>query len=275
MSKSLDELLSDADTTFKSGISSIASNLGKAVAAITLFVASLVTFTDISFGGIQAKGYLAILSVMVMSAYLMYFSLLDVGEKRGEESEEYRAAKERFSATRVKITGDMMPKLRSFCEEYSLKELEARRRYKLMSYGLSEEDRDSLNTDKRKARIFKRVGRMRSLPLSVRTLLSCEKRSSSSELSNPERGRLFRSFMKLIPSVFCMCVTVSFVLRIKDGMSGADIANGILKLCSLPIIGIRGYTAGIFYSSVTRASWLETKARILESFLDSLDTGKI
>ncbi len=269
MNRSFDELLSDGDMALKNGISSLAANLGKAVAVITLFVASLVTFTDISFGGIRGKGYFAMLAVMVMSAYLMYFSLLDVGEKRGEESEEYKAAKKRFDTTRVKITGDMMPRLRSFCEEYSRRELEERRRYKLMSYGLSEKDKTALGNDRRKSRIFKRAERMKTIPLSVRTLLSCEKRTVSSELSDPERGRFLRSFASLIPSAVCMCVTVSFVLNIKDGMSAADIINGILKLCSLPIIGIRGYTAGIFYSAVTKASWTETKARILESFLET------
>ncbi len=267
MSKSFDELLTEGDAAIKGGIGSLVSNLGKAVAAITLSVACLVTFTDISFGGIHQKSYFAILAVMVMSAYLMYFSLLDVGEKRGEESDEYKSAKAHFDATRVKISGDMIPRLRLFCEEYSKRELKARRRLRLMSYGLSEEDLATATADKRKMRIFKRAERMKTTPLSPQILLSLGKRTSHSELVNPERGRFIRSFVKLIPSALCMCVTVSFVLSIKDGMSAADVINGIIKLCSLPIIGIRGYTAGIYYSVTLKSSWLESKARILESFL--------
>ncbi len=277
MNKSFDELLSDGDKLMKNGMASLLSNLGKAIALITLFVACLVTFTDITFGGFGTKGYFPMLVLMVISSYIMYFSLCDVGEKKGEESEEYISAKERYMATRVKITGEMMPQLRRFCIDYSKAELEYRRQNCLMSYGLATEDMPSSDTkdDKRKKRIFKRVMRMRLTPLSARTLLSCDKKSNRTELSNPERGRFLRSFIKLLPSVVCMCITVSVVLNVKDGMSAADVINGILKLATLPIIGIRGYTSGIFFSSVTKTAWLETKTRILESFLEAAEQNKL
>ncbi len=277
MSKNLDELLREGDALFKNSIASLLSNLGKTVAAITLIITCIVTFTDITIGGISAKDYFSMLSVLVMSAYIIYFSLLDVGEKKGEDSEEYRSAKERYSATRVKICGYMLPKLRAFCEEYSRCELEYRKRYRLLSYGLAPEDKNAPEgIDRRRGKIFKRIERMRLYPITARVLLSCERKSDKGEFSNPERGRFFRSFLKLLPSVICMCITVSVVLSVKDGMSAADVINSILKLSALPIIGIRGYTAGIFYSSVTKSAWLETKNRILESFLqENENNGEI
>ena len=63
-----------------------------------------------------------------------------------------------------------------------------------------------------------------------------------------------------------MCVTVSVVLNIKDGMSAADVINGILKLSSLPIISIRGYVAGLTFASETKSAWLRTRTRVLEAF---------
>lgn len=270
MKKSFDELILESDTAIKGTLSSLVANLGKVVATITIFVASLITFTDITLTGFHTKGYLGTLILMVLCAYVMYFSLLDVGEKKGEESDEFKSAKARYTATRVKITGDMMPALRAFCEEYSRCDLESRKRNRLMSYGYSKEDisTSDFSTDKRKKRAFRRTQRLRAQPLTPRMLLSFDKQCSG-ELNNPERGKLLRSFIRLLPSAVCMCVTVSVALSIKDGMSLTDAINGALKLSTLPIIGVRGYTAGIVYSTVTKSAWLETKSRILENFLSS------
>ncbi len=275
MSTKLDDLLSDESVFFTGGVSSIISNLGKAVAAIALSVACLVTFTDVAIRGSFSDSYFSTLAVMIVSAYIIYFSLLDVGEKKGEESEEYKAAKARYMGTRVKISGEMIPELRLFCEDYSRRELESRKRNLLICYGLSPEDLPNVGRPRslREAWIFMRVKRMRIFPLTARTLLSFDRKETSRELYDPEHGKFLRSFIKLLPSVVCMCVTVSVVLSVKDGMSAADVINGILKLCALPIIGIRGYIAGIVFSSKAKPTWLETKARILESFFKTRENG--
>lgn len=276
MNKSFDDLLVGGDAFIKNGIGYALANLSKIIAVLTLSMACLVTFTDIAVCGIKRETYLSMLAVMIIAAYMIYFSMLDVGEKKGEESEEYRSAIKRYEGARVKISGDMMPKLRTFCEEYSMAELEARRRMRLMSYGFCADEfaaREGTGS-KRARRIFKRIERMHARPLTPRILLNSDKRNVRSELCNPERGKLIRSFLKLVPSTVCMCVTVSVVLSFKDGMTAADVINGILKLSALPIIGIRGYTAGIVYTGVSKSAWLETKARILESFIHTLNNGE-
>ena len=49
---------------------------------------------------------------------------------------------------------------------------------------------------------------------------------------------------------------------------GAEIFEGLMKLSTLPIIGVRGYVCGFTYAKDVRASWLETKSRLLTGFLD-------
>ncbi len=269
--ESNDLLLRDTGPHSSDFLGSAARSLGKVIAIITVVIAALVTFTDVAISTATSDTYIGTLTVMIISAYIMYFSLEDVGEDRGERCEEYKRAKAHYTATRVEIKGNNMPALRKFCVEYSKRELEYRRRNKLMFYGLCEADKPKEKTreNRQRRRIFKKVERMHCAPLTPRMLLS-EDTKSTGELCDPERGKRMRSFVKLIPSAVCMCVTVSVALSVKDGMTAADVINGILKLSALPIIGIRGYVSGILFASRTKTAWLETKARILESFQDSL-----
>ena len=269
MKSEVNGFLIGASDAASRGIGGIISNLGKVVAAITLLVACLVTFTDVALMQIDTESYATTLAVMIISSYLMYFSLFDVGEERGTESEAFLNAHKHYTATRVKINGDMMPNLRSFCEEYSKEDLNARRKERLMLFGYSEDEISQHGKDRRKRRARRSIERMRAYILTPRQLLSSDKRTERSELANPERTRIIRSFLKLIPSTVCMCLTVSVVLSPKDGLSTADIINGIIKLSALPIVGIRGYVCGLIYSERTRASWLRTRTRILEAFLAS------
>lgn len=265
MNKELDEVLIEAGGMVKNGIAAVIGNLGKTVALITLAVACLVTFTDISLIGVNTERYATALVVMVISSYVMYFSLLSVGEERGRESTEFIKAKERYDATRVKLNGDMMVALRDFCVKYSKNELEYRRCEYLMRYGFSRDGvKDSL--DRRERRIRRRAKRLRAVPLTPSALINASRYTGKGELYNPERGKIFKSFIKLLPSTLCTCLTVSVVLSVKDGMTAEDILNGLLKLAALPIIGIRGYIDGIVFSQRNESAWLSTRAMILESF---------
>lgn len=269
MSKDFETALLEADGAVKSGIAAIIGNLGKTVAVITLAVACLVTFTDVSLIGVNTEKYATSLAVMVISSYVMYFSLLDVGGERGRESAEYVKAKERYDATRVKLSGDMMPALRDFCVEYSRAELEYRRCEYLMYYGLCDSDIKSFK-DGREKRIRRRSSRLRAVTLSPAMLLSTQKNVKRGELYNPERGKILKSFVKLLPSTLCTCLTVSVVLSVKDGMTAEDVLNGLLKLAALPIVGIRGYVDGLVFAEKNESAWLRTRTMILESFLKKI-----
>ena len=76
------------DDVIKRGRDLLINNVGKTVALITLLLACLVTFTDISFYELGTERFTSTLVMMLIASYLMYFSLEDAGERLGEESEE-------------------------------------------------------------------------------------------------------------------------------------------------------------------------------------------
>ena len=124
--------------TMKRGYGYLIGNTGKIIAAITAVIAVLVTFTDITFFGIGGVEFTSTLAVLLLSSYVIYFSLEDAGERLGEGNESFKAAKEAYEAVRIKIKPDMIPSLRAFCSEYAASELKYRRSTLLCSLGYSE-----------------------------------------------------------------------------------------------------------------------------------------
>jgi hypothetical protein len=108
---------------------------------------------------------------------------------------------------------------------------------------------------------------MRAVKLTPALLLSGAGNSISSELENPERKKLLYSFINLLPSTLCMIMTVSVILTVRGDLTLSVILDGMIKLSALPIIGFRGYCAGYSFVKEKKSVWLETKARLLESFV--------
>ena len=255
----------------KSHVGAIISTLGKLVALISAAVAVLVTFTDISFGGFGTKEITTVLAVLMISAYVIYFSLEDAGERRGEESEEYKNAAERHERLCDALSPDMIPELREFLTEYTFKEAASRRRAYLLRAGYSEEEYleylDGNRVKGHARRVMRRAKRIRPAGLSVQDLVSRGKPKNRGELVNPERRARVRMLLKLLPTTLCMVVTVSVALSLKTDLGAEEICEGIMKLSTLPIAGARGYISGLTYTKEVRAGWLSTKSRILDGFL--------
>ena len=249
----------------------ILGNAGKIIAALVALIMLAVTFTDITFTGIFTESFASSLLLLITSSYVIYFSLEDSGEKYGMETEEYRAASERYDKLRGKISGEKIEPLRTFCSEYSKKELSFRKKNALISHGLADSDLEAYLegriTDRKNSAVLRKISRIKPVSISPKTLLQRERFSSKSELENPEKRKLAILLLKLIPSTVCMAVTVSVMLTAKEGLTGADVLNGLLKLSALPMIGFKGYCAGYSYSKNTLSLWLETKSNILEAFI--------
>ena len=269
MNESFEGGLLEPDTE-KNLFRGIISNAGKIIAVITALVAILATFTDLSFAELGAKSFTASLLMMLISSYMIYFSLESAGEQLGEESEEFTAAKAKFLTAKERLTGEMVGELRDFLSEYSRDELIFRRKNLLFSLGESYLDFEKYMAGekfpKKRERIFKKAKRLRPLAINVKTLLSGEMASTKSELENPETFKILRLILKLIPTTVCMFISVSVIPSLKDDLTFATVIEGIIKLSTLPIIGFRGYSAGYGYVKSTLTLWTETKARILEAF---------
>lgn len=264
--------LLESGNLIKRGCGFLISNLGKTVAVITLVITSLVLFTDIGFAKFTSEGFTSTMAVMLLASYLMYFSMEDAGERLGEESEEYKKASDMCAELSDKIKGSEIPMLRAFCKDYAREELEYRRGNLLLYYGFTEEDyrkyKSGVACDKKSRRVFRKADRLKTFTLTPRELLSKEKKRERSELQNPESTKLPAMILKLIPTTLCMTVTVSVMLTAKENLGAADIIDGIFKLSALPVVGFRGYAAGYNFAKSTETSWLRTKARLLEAFLN-------
>ena len=270
--------LLEAGSAMKRTMITLAANIGRVTAIITLVVSALVLFTDISFADFGTESFTSTLAVMLVASYVMYFSMSEAGERAGEESEEYKAARDRCSRLASEISGEKIEALREFCKSYSAAEHKYRRENLLTSLGYTEEEylraRSGEPCSRAARRAFKKVERLRAIPLTPKMLLSRQASRSKSELENPEKSKLLYMILKLIPTTLCMTVTVSVMLSAKDNMTATTVIEGIFKLSSLPIIGFRGYSAGYFYKRCTAPLWLDTKSRLIDAFLKSLTDGK-
>ena len=267
--KELDDL--SANLRERTQVGGLASRVGKLVALISGIVAVLVTFTNITFGGIATKEITTVLAVLMVSAYMIYFSLEEAGERRGEESEEYTAAFARHERLCTALTPDMIPRLREFLTDYTINEAESARRATLLRAGYTEEEYSAYlqgkKTKRTARRVMRRVKRIRPTQISLADVISQGKPGNRRELYNPERRERIKMILKLLPTTVCMVMTVSVVMSIKSDLGTAEIFEGIVKLSTLPVVGARGYLAGLCYSKEVRSGWLAAKSRILESFL--------
>ena len=248
------------------------SGLGKLVAGICAAIATLVTFTDITFSGLSARDMTTVLAVLLGSAYAIYFSLEESGERRGEETEEFRTAFSQHRKLCFTLTPEMIPKLRDFLAEYTINEAISRRRTLLLRSGYTEDDynayRAGNDLGKTARRVMRRAARIKAAQISIGDILSSYgKPKNRGELYNPEIRARLKMLLNLIPTTLCMVVTVSVMMNFKESLGPAEIFEGLMKLSALPIIGARGYIGGYLYAKDVRVRWLETKSRLLEAFL--------
>ena len=269
MSKFEDALL-ESGSIMRRGYSLISENSGKLIALITALVAVLLTFAEVGLPSVVGAELGADLIVMLVASYVIYFSLEDAGERLGKSSEAYIDAERLWRERADAIGGEDVIGLRDFCISYSREELAYRRRTALLSAGLSEEDyrlwESGSPTDKRSRRILRRISRMKPIELSPASLLGGAVRGRASELRDPERHKLLRLALGLVPTTLCMLFTVSMMISTKSGLDAATVIGGIVKLSTLPVIAMRGYAQGYDYARLTLPAWLQTRAKLLEAF---------
>ena len=265
-----DASLLNSDALLKRGYMSVINNAGKAVAAITLVVAILVTFTDIGFVGSLNQNITGTVLTLLLASYLMYFSMESAGERLGADSEEYREALAEYNLALEKIKPRDIYALREFCTDYSLRELAFRREGYLMSEGLSYADYESCKKGERLGRrerkIFRRAEKMKPARLTPSMLLTGE-RSGKSELHNPEKTKLAAMIARLLPATASVFFTGAIVLGAKDGLDAMGVIESIMKLSALPIIAIKGYLGGYSFVKDKLSVWVKTKAKLLAAFL--------
>ena len=139
--------------------------------------------------------------------------------------------------------------------------------------GLSDSDIKS-PPDRKAKRLIRRLKRQKMLRITPKVLLSGAEYEGGSELTAPQGARAKRTLRSLLPSTAAMLFTVSVILSTKDGLTAAAVAQGLLRLSCLPIIGLRGYSDGYGLTLGADLSWIKAKARLLDAFFKSNAKGK-
>ena len=273
MSKFENALL-ESGSIMRRGYSMIYENAGKLIALITAAIAILLTFAEVGLPSVVTAELGADLGIMLAASYIIYFSLEGAGERLGRTSEGYLKAERLWREAAERVGGEDVKRLRDFCISYSAEELEYRRRAALMAAGLGDEDyllyesgegHKPLSAAERRA--LSRISRMKPIALTPATLLGGSARGGGSELKNPESRKLLRLAIGLLPSTLCMLFTVSMMISAKSGLDASAVISGIVKLSTLPMIAMRGYSQGYDYARLTLTAWLETKTKLIDAFL--------
>ena len=250
----------------------ITENIGKAIAILTAILAVLATFLDVALPELSLRSITTEVILLLIAAYVIYFSLYESGESEGRGSEAYKAARVSYEDIRRKIDGRAVEELREFCLEYAKEELIYRRRQVLVSEAVSEEEYEAYKKggvcEKTNIRLFRRIDRMKAHAINPRDLVECEVGASSATIRNPKRGKPLAIFIKLIPITLSMLFTVSMIITAKDGLDLAGVMSGIIKLGCLPIVALRGYVGGYAYSAETLVGWYNARRDLLATFLD-------
>ena len=276
MKDGLDLGLISSGALVKKGYSFLIANVGKTIALITLAVCALVLFTEISFSELSNKSFTVTLVMMLIASYVMYFSLEDAGERLGRESSAYKEANERYESKKAGVKGCDVSTLRKFCLDYTEAELEYRRSNMLFSLGYTNEEYERyLKGEKMSKKASKDLGRVKKIKrseLDAATLLSKDK-GRKSELCNPAESKILRLTLRLIPSTVCMLFTVSVMISVKDNLGASGVIEALVKLSTLPAIGLKGYSGGYEYVTESEMGWIDTKSRLLDAFLKENNKG--
>ena len=252
---------------FGSAFGNLASS-GWATAIITLAVAALVTFTEVGFVGGINQNITGTVIALLIASYLIYFSTEGAGESDGMKSEEYRQALSEYRSALSQIRPDDIYSLREFCHRYAQDELKFRREGELMKRGLSYQELESFISGEYRgdyARALRRIAKMKPRRLTPAMLLSRE--GGDGELIAPTGKRALALVIRLFPTTVCTFFTGAIVLGLKDNLTAQSIIEGIVKLSALPVIAVKGYSAGFAYARGELSAWLNTKAKLLLGFL--------
>ena len=250
------------------GLVGLISSSGWAVAAITLFVASLLTFTEVGFVSGINENVTGTVIFLLISSYLIYFSMENAGQRLGMKSSEYKKALSEYEEALRLIMPEDIYSLRDFCRDYAVRELSFRREARLMKFGLCYADYESFANGEysgRGIRVLRAVKRMKPKRLTPQMLLTAAE-SADGELTRPEGKRVLTNITKLLPTTVCTFFTGALVLGFKDNLTALTVIEGIVKLSALPIIAFKGYAAGYNYAKGSLSVWISTKTKLLKSF---------
>ncbi len=248
----------------------ITDNIGKIIAVLTAAIAVLLTFAEIALPSLITQELSLQLILMLVSSYVIYFSLEDSGERLGRGSAEYTVALLEYKTAQSELSPEDLLPLREYCTEYREAELLYRKKSALLHIGHTEAEYAAWLAgeagDGATAAKFKKIKRMKPIELSPTSLISGDSRCER-ELTDPSRTRLVILLLKLLPSTVCTLFTVSVMINARADLTVSAVIEGIIKLATLPIVALRGYSDGYNYTQTRELGWIRYKTALLRGFL--------
>lgn len=257
-----EHLLTTSLASLSKGRQKLFAHIGFWIAALSLLVAALVTFTDISLLSITTQSFTVTMAVYVTVTVLMYLSLEEEGERTGRSEKNYKDAEAALLKTAALISPARFSRLERFCCNYAKEEFAERRARLLLVHGISDE-----NPEQAPPAVRRKLERLRPLQISAFMLLGSSLKEGDSPLCNPEKRRRNRRLTRLLPSLICMTFGIGIAIGAHDSLTTSAILEGVFKLSALLIIGLRGYTQGYLFTSEAEIPFLRAKTRLLERFL--------
>ncbi len=262
MERESERLLASSLASLSKGRQRLFAHIGLWVAALSLLVAALVTFTEISLLSLSLQSLTLTVAVYAAVTVVMYISLEEEGELAGRTESAYKEAENALTATAARITAVHYAPLEAFCRLYTKEELAERRARLLLTYGISDEAQQELP-----AAVQRRICRLRPLQLNASMLLGKPAKAADSPLCDPDRRRRTRLLTRLTPSLLCMTFGIGIAIGARDALTVSAILEGIFKLSALLIVGLRGYVQGYLFVSEAEIPFIRAKTRLLERFL--------
>ncbi len=260
-----DRFFAAALTSFAKGRQKIFSHIGLWIAALSLLVAIVVTFTDISLLALSAESLTLKMAIYAAVTVIMFFALEEEGERTGRTENAYKESEKDFLSTKVRVTPDRYSALEAFCGHYIEEELEGRRALLLLSHGITDSNAP------RSALLERRLKSLRPLRINAAALLDRSAQSVRSPLHNPDHRRRLRLLARLFPSLLCSVLGIGIAIGVRGSLTPAIIMEGLFKLSALLIVALRGYAIGYLYVGETEVPLIRAKTRLLEQFLCSQD----
>ena len=114
-----EHLLSTSLASLSKGRQKLAAHIGLWVAFLSLLVAALVTFTDVSLLSLSAQTLSLTVAVYAAVTVVMYLSLEEEGERVARAETAYKEAEKALSETVARVTPELYGELEAFCRRYT------------------------------------------------------------------------------------------------------------------------------------------------------------
>ncbi len=264
-----EHLLATSLASLSKGRQKIFAHIGFWIAALSLLVAALVTFTDISLLSISTQSFTVTMVVYATVTVLMYLSLAEEGERTGRSEKAYKEAEDALTKAANCISPASFGRLEAFCQAFVREEFSERRARLLLAYGISDEDSAPPPA------ACRRLKHLRPLQINALMLLGSTLKEGDSPLCNTEKRRRSRLLLRLMPSLLWMIFGIGIAIGAHDSLTTSAILEGIFKLSALLIIGLRGYTQGYLFISEAEIPFLRAKMQLLERFLAEQSSQKL